>query len=330
MMEFTHFDSFILAAAAMLLGIFLLIKGGDWTIDSSVYIARKFGISQMVVGFTIVAFGTSLPELVISVIANLQGSAGIALGNVIGSNIANILLVLGAAGFLVTLQAQRNKELVKDLSFMVLATIVLAGFLIFGEISRVAGGLMIATLAIYVFLQYRASLKDKKEPSHENEPEPEFFHAAQPYIFLFIGLISIALGAEFLVRGAKISAEIVGVPEAVIALSIIAIGTSLPELSTCIIAARKGQSDIVLGNIIGSNVFNILMIVGVTATVKPIVQGSFAAQLATFDIWLALIVAVIFTALLLIRGKIGKLVGGFFLLSYLVYNIYIYAIYVST
>lgn len=326
MIEFTTSEAFVFAIAAMLAGILMLIRGGNWTIDSAVYVARHLGISPLVVGFTIVAFGTSLPELVVSVIANMQGSAGIAIGNVIGSNIANILLVIGATATVVTLKVG-GKGVYKDLIFMLLCTGLLGGLLFYGAVGSAVGAGMVVLLVCYVFYQFTMAKHG------EIPPEPVEEHAyksmAAALGFLLIGLLAITLGAEFLVRGAKVSAGIIGVPEAVIALSIIAFGTSLPELSTCIIAGKRGHSDLVLGNIVGSNVFNILMIIGVTAMVKPIAAGSFAPQLADFDIWVAAGVSVLFALLLFTVKKITKPVGYLFMAAYIMYNIYIYAIYMG-
>ncbi len=327
MMEFTTTEGTVLAVGAMVAGILMLIKGGNWTIDSSIYIARHWGISPMVVGFTIVAFGTSLPELVVSVLANLEGSPGIAIGNVLGSNIANILLVIGLSAIFVTLRTS-SKAVIKDLIMMMASTVLLLFLLMQGEIGRLAGFGMVLALAAYVFLQYK--MVQTGEMPAEDVEDPAFASKAAAFGFLLAGLLCIALGAEFLVRGAKVSAHVIGVPEAVIALSVIAFGTSLPELSTSFIASRKGHSEIVLGNIIGSNVFNILMIMGVTVLVKPIAQGSFAPQLAAFDIWLVLIVSLIFALLLVFYNKITRPVGIVFFGAYVVYNIYIYAIYLQS
>ncbi len=313
------------AAAAMLAGILMLIRGGNWTIDSAVYVARHLGISPLIVGFTIVAFGTSLPELIVSVLANLRGSAGIAIGNVVGSNIANILMVIGATATVATLKV-RAKGIYKDLVMMLLCTALLAGLLFYGAVGQLVGASMIALLVVYVFYQF--TMARKGEVPLEPVEEHEYKSMGAALGFLFVGLLAIALGAEFLVRGAKVSAGIIGVPEAVIALSIIAFGTSLPELATCIIAGRKGHGDLILGNIIGSNVFNILMIIGTTAAVKPIAAGSFAPQLANFDIWVAAAVSIIFAGLLFMRKKITKPVGYLFMAGYVMYNIYIYMIYV--
>ncbi len=325
-MDYSLLSDLSMPVLFMLIGIVLLVKGGDWTVDSAVYVAHKFGISPLVVGFTIIAFGTSLPELLISVFANLQGSGGIAIGNVLGSNIANILLVIGVSAFMVPLLAT-SQALIRDLLMMILVTGLLAFLMQYGEIGHLAGFGMIAILAAYVFFQYKMAESGEHESLSE-EDEKAFAKPIYAYGFLLLGLVAIASGAEFLVRGAKESASIIGVPEAVIALSIIALGTSLPELSTCVSAVRKGHSDIVLGNIIGSNVFNILMILGVTAAVKPIAEGSFAPQLVNFDIWITVLVSVIFALLIVLFKRIGRVAGFVFCAAYIVYNIYIYAIYI--
>ena len=323
-MDLTSTELLILALGAMGLGIVLLIRGGNWTIDAAVYIARNLGISPLVVGFTIIAFGTSLPELIVSVLANLQGSAGIAIGNVLGSNIANILMVIGMSAIFVTIQVS-SKAVFKDLYFMLASTVVLMGALMYGgDIGLLAGLAMVAALVGYVLFQYKMA-KSGEVPLEEPD-DPEFPSQLVAYGFLLLGMIAIALGADFLVRGAKVSASVLGVPEAVIALSIIAFGTSLPELSTCIIAVRRGHGDIALGNIIGSNVFNILMIIGVTAVIKPIMAGSFAPQLVDFDIWVTAGVSLMFAVLLMTYGKVTKPIGIVFFAAYILYNVYIYGI----
>ena len=325
-MDILSLQSLLMPAVLMVVGIFLLIKGGNATIDSAVFIARRFGLSPMVVGFTILAFGTSLPELIVSILSVLRGSEGIAMGNVIGSNIANILLVIGASAFFATMHITITKGLIKDLVMMLLASLLLMGMMLYGEIGREAGLIMVMLLILYTFLQYRMARKGEIEIDGEADALQDFRHPAQPYVFLFLGLIGVALGAEFLVRGASQSAVIIGVPEDVIALSIIAFGTSLPELSTSIIGARKGHSDMALGNIVGSNVFNVLMIIGITAIVKPIAQDSYSHQLIDFDIWFMLAVSFVFAALVLGYRKVNNVIGGVFLAAYILYTVYIYAI----
>ena len=315
-----------LAFGALGLGIYLLFKGGEWTIDASVYVAKRLGVSPLVIGFTIVAFGTSLPELIVSINANLTGSPGIAIGNVIGSNIANILMVVGVTAIFATLVAV-PREIIRDLSMMMVATIIMMGLMIHGTISTVAGGAMIVFLFVYIGWQYYMATKGAIEP--EEFPAPDYPHFLQGILFLALGLIGIALGAELLVRGAKHSASILGIPEDVIGLSIIALGTSLPELSTCVIAAMKRQSDIVIGNILGSNVFNILMIIGATALAKPIVGSAIAPQVVSFDIWVMFGVTVFFAAILLFVKKITKPMGILFVTGYVFYIGLIYALYLT-
>lgn len=325
-MTYTNEELLILAIGSLGLGMYLLFKGGDWTIDSAVYIAKKFGISPLVIGFTIVAFGTSFPELIVSVNANLAGSPGIAIGNVIGSNIANILFVVGITAFFATLTAV-PRDILRDIVMMLLATVLMMGLMIHGNISQMGGLAMIGILLAYIIWQYVMASKGKIEVENIDAPEyKSFFHGI---LFLLFGLISIAAGAEFLVRGAKVSASIIGVPEDVIGLSVIAIGTSLPELSTCVIAAMKKQSGIVIGNILGSNVFNILMIIGATSLIKPIEKSAIAPQIISLDIWIMFAVSVLFSALLLLFRKINKPVGVVFVTGYILYIGLIYALYLS-
>ncbi len=320
-------SAFLFPILFIIVGTFLLIKGGGWTVDSAVFIARKKGIPPLIVGFTILAFGTSLPELIISVLANLEGSPEIALGNVIGSNIANILLVIGVSAAFVPLISS-SKAIFRDLLIMIIASGILVFLLQYGHIGRITGGAMVLLLIGYVLLQYRLA-KEKNEVPLEAEDVVTYARPIFAYGILLLGLAAVAGGADLLVRGAKDVALLLSVPEAVIGLSIVALGTSLPELSTCIIAAKRGQSDIVLGNVIGSNIFNILMILGVSALVKPIAMDSLAPQLVNFDNWVMLAVAVVFTLLIVFISKVNRVTGVVFSALYLLYNIFIYSLYLQ-
>ncbi|PCJ03279.1 MAG: sodium transporter [Alphaproteobacteria bacterium] len=328
MNSFSYYDTTILSLGALFLGIIMLIKGGGWAVEAGVFIATRYGVSPLIVGFTIIAFGTSLPELIVSVVANLQGSPGIALGNVLGSNIANILMVLGCTALISVLKVNVSKMLVRDLIFMMLVTIGLTVLLYYGGISRLTGFAMLTILGSYIFFQYRAA-GSKNPDIGADDGECMFKNDLFAYGTLLLGLICISVGAEFLVKGAKVSAGLIGVPESIIALSIIAFGTSLPELSTSIIAARKGQSEMVIGNIIGSNVFNILMILGFASLSKPIINGSFSPQILNFDVWITLFVSLCLVLILFIFGRINRVTGSLFFLSYIVYNIYIYMVNIS-
>ncbi len=201
-------------------------------------IARKFGLSPLIIGFTIVAFGTSLPELIVSINANLKDSAGIAIGNVLGSNIANILLVCGSAAIVATMSV-KPRDIMNDTIMMGVTTMGMVLLFLYGYIDQWAGVAMVGVLGLYVLYQYKSASKNDEKDIVEEIENPEFANPKLAYIFLILGLLLIAGGAEFLVRGAQMSATILGVPEAVIALSLIALGTSLPELATCVAAALK-------------------------------------------------------------------------------------------
>ncbi len=326
MIELTTPQMLFLALGAIVLGIVLLVKGGNYTIDGAVFIARKFNISPLVVGLTIVALGTSLPELIVSINANIKESPGIVIGNILGSNLANILLVIGTTASLVAIPAV-SKGLRLDLAVMMLATVWMMASLIYGEISRLNGLIMVLALLAYVLWQYKMAAKG--EIVKEDVEEPEFNNIPSAVLFLFLGLVFVAIGAEYLVRGSILTADIMGVPDAVIGLSIIAIGTSLPELSTCIMAAMKKQTDIVLGNIVGSNVFNILLILGFTAAIVPIETDNLAAQVIQFDIWVTAFISLAFTVIILWFKKITRAMGFLLVALYLTYLTGLYYFYMT-
>jgi len=326
MIEFPLYEALFFAAGALTLGILMLVRGGSWMIDAAVYIARHFGIPPLIIGFTIVAFCTSLPELVVSVNANLTGLPGIAIGNVVGSNIANMLLVIGMTAFVATIVIEKSPELRRDLGVMLLATFAFMGLMVTDHLTRVAGMGLVIVLVSYTFWQYWTATHDE----HGGDDYVRFRSLPYSFIFLIAGLLLIVLGAEFLVRGAKLSAEIIGVPDAVIGLTVIALGTSLPELTTCLIAVAKKQHGIVIGNIIGSNVFNILMIVGFSTLAKSIPSTMLAPQLLSTDIWVLGGISVIFATLLLFAKRLGRLTGMLFLCAYLGYIISVYILGLSS
>ncbi len=317
-------QTLIIPLVFMGVGFFLLIRGGNWTIDSAIYVARQFGLPPLMVGFTIVAFGTSLPELVVSVLANFEGLGGISIGNVVGSNIANIACILAIVALVVPLRVVSFHAMRRDLLMMVGVSALMVYLLAHENITRGMGIGMILLLVAYTYMQYRMAKSGELDNPLEEEEHVQFKSALYAYLFLVVGLIGLAIGAELLVRGAKTMAETLGVPEAIIGLSIIALGTSLPELTTSLVAARKGQSDIVFGNIIGSNVFNILMIIGLTSTIRPILGETYDKRLEDFDVWVMLFVAVVFSALLFLFKGVGRKSAAVFIAGYLFYNGYIY------
>lgn len=317
-------DIFLMALSAIGFGMWLLIKGGDATVDAATVIAQKFNISKLLIGFTIVAFGTSLPELLVSINANFKDSAGIALGNVIGSNIANVLLVIGAAAFICPILIDK-KSIRLDSIAMIVVSFLLAFLLVLGHgISSFVGIAMVVSLLAYVGLQYQLSRKNPALAPEVSENQMPMWRAS---IILVLGLASVALGADVLVRGAITVARILEVPEAVIGLTVIAIGTSLPELSTSIAAALKKESGIAIGNVLGSNVFNILLIIGAAAGLKAIPADGITPQMVEIDVWVMTAIAVIFGLSLIFFGKIGRLFGLTMLIGYAAYITALYFVY---
>lgn len=313
MFELSTYDLFVLSAGAMAFGLYLLIKGGDWTVDAAVFVAERTGLSPLFIGATIVSFGTSVPELFTSVNANLSGYPGIALGNVLGSNVANILLVLGATAFVFSLTAN-PKHLVKDLAMMLLATAILVYGMLSGSFGQVFGLVMFGILAVFVFYQY----KTDSLPLDDDEEDDGLGISSMKgaVIILLAGLAALAVGSELLVKGAVQTGTALGVPEAVIGMTVVAFGTSLPELSTCIAAARKQSVGLILGNIIGSNTFNILSIVALTAVIKPL---DVDPVLLGMEMWGTVAVAVVFTIWMLTVGKLTRPVGIVMMLGYVAF-----------
>lgn len=314
MFELTTYELFVLSAGAMAFGLYLLIKGGDWTVDAAVFVAERTGLSPLFIGATIVSFGTSVPELFTSVNANLQGYPGISLGNVLGSNVANILLVLGATAFVFRVTANR-KDLTKDIAMMILATVILALGMLADSFSQMFGLGMFAILVTFVFYQYKTDSIVLEEDDADDEAG-SIASMGQAVLFLFGGLAALAVGSELLVKGAVQTGTAIGVPEAVIGMTVVAFGTSLPELSTCIAAARKRSVGLILGNIIGSNTFNILSIIGLTAIIKPLAVDP---VLMGMELWTTVAITVLFAVWMLTVGKITKRVGTLMILGYAVF-----------
>jgi cation:H+ antiporter len=249
----------VISLGAIGFGVWLLVKGGDLTIDSAVRIAERSGLSKLFIAATIVAFGTSAPELFTSVNANLSGYPGISVGNVIGSNIANVLMVLGVSAVIAPIVFDR-KDVRVDTIVMIVATIAMAAAVLTGLLSRWAGLGMIGLIVGYVYYQYKASRIDVSDDDGDGDAT-----AGNPYILVAVGIGVLILGSEILVQGAVAGGYALGVPEAVIGMTVIAFGTSLPELTACVAAARKGQSDMIIGGIVGSNIFNILSVMAFSA-----------------------------------------------------------------
>jgi cation:H+ antiporter len=256
------------------LGLVLLYFGGEWLVRGASALAARLGVSPLAIGLTVVAFGTSAPELVVSLQATLSGSSDIAVGNVVGSNIANIGLILGLAAVIQTLEVHANIIRI-DTPLMIAACVLLLAMLADGQISRLEGALLLAGLIGYIGVTLWQSRRETAEIQAEFAAGSPRDHGSMLHHLLLVGLGLAALvgGGKALVGAAVTLAAGFGVSEAVIGLTIVAIGTSLPELAASTIAALRGQGDIALGNVIGSNLFNVLGILGVTASVTPLPRG---------------------------------------------------------
>ncbi len=278
----------LLYVAYIGLGILLLYLGGELLVKHAVSLARRWGISSLVVGLTVVAFGTSSPELAASVVAALQGSAGIALGNVVGSNIFNIMGILGLAALLSPIIIQ-SQFIRREVPVMIAVTLALPLCLYLGSgLGRLEGIGLLIVLVAYLFFLYRST---QQENPARSDTLPQLSQTApywHSYLGLAVGLVLLVAGAQVLLLGATQLAAAAGLSELVIGLTVVAFGTSLPELATSVVAALKREPDIAVGNIVGSNIFNILGILGVTSLLSPIdVQWSFVQR----DVWVMVAVS---------------------------------------
>ncbi len=253
----------VLQVFILLVGFLLLVKGADWFVEGAAGIAKKLGIPQLIIGLTIVAMGTSMPEAAVSITAALQENAGITIGNIVGSNILNILIILGVTALITNVAIQKS-TLCYEIPYMIAITIVLMIFGITGgEISFIEG--IIFWLLFIVFLGY-LFVMSKKGNSQENE-EVKDIPVWKCILFMLVGGVMVVKGSDFAVSGASAIARFFGMSERFIGLTIVAFGTSLPELVTSVTAAKKGNAGIAIGNIVGSNIFNILFVIGTTALI---------------------------------------------------------------
>lgn len=289
-------------------GLLALFLGGDWLVKGASGLALRFGVAPMIVGAVVVGFGTSTPELLVSLQAALGGQPGIAIGNVVGSNIANILLVLGMAAIIGPL-VLTFAEFRKDLLWMAGAVLILPYAFWSGEVSLVEGLVLMGALAVYLVISLKGSRGEV-----EDIDAPANLWASIGLTLL--GLGAVIVGAHYLVQSASIIARAFGISEAMIGLSIVAIGTSLPELATTVMAAIRGERDIALGNIVGSNIFNILAILGITAVVTPIPVD---ARFLSVDTPVVIGVTLALLALVYFVGRMNRLVGGGMLVAYVAY-----------
>lgn len=317
----------MIAGLLVFLGLAGLIAGGELLVRGAVSAARSFGISPMVIGLTLVGFGTSTPELVTSLQAALSGSSGIAIGNIVGSNIGNVLLILAIAAIVAPI-AVDPVAFRRDGTVMVLATVLCLGAVLIGDIGRVVGLIFILALIAYLtftFVSERRSSHSAASTVYEGEAQIVVGADYSLLTALLIAIAGLALtifGARFLVQGAVDIAKAAGLSEAVIGLTIVAIGTSMPELVTSIIAVRKGQGAVALGNLLGSNIFNVLGILGVTALVQPM---AVPPEIMRLDIWVMCAATAVMVLFARTGWRIGGREGAALLAGYAAYLIFLLA-----
>lgn len=315
----------ILDYILFVIGFVLLIKGADMLVDGASALAKRFNVSNLVIGLTVVSFGTSAPELIVNLIASFKGDADLAVGNVLGSNIANILLILGVSAIIYPLTVQKN-TVWKEIPFSLLAAIVL-GFMVndvyfngydVNILSRSEGYILLAFFV--VFLYYTSSIA--RESSFDEELEISDMSVGKASLFIFLGMLGLMFGGDWIVDGAILIANNIGVSQTFIGLSVVAIGTSLPELATSAIAAYKRNTDIAIGNIVGSNIFNIFWILGVSSVIKPLPFN----DESLLSLLLVIVSSLILFASIFVgrKNRIGKSEGIIFLIIYFAYLTYLF------
>jgi cation:H+ antiporter len=307
-------------------GLVLILMGANWLVDGSTSIARKTGMSEFVIGLTIVGIGTSTPEMVVSFISAFQGKSEMALGNVIGSNIFNILMILGVTTLISPITMSRQNR-VKDIPMNIIVTGVLILLWVVhsllgigeNEISRFEGALMLAACAAYLWMMFRSGSNDTEEASEEQN---KTYSTWMSLLMIVAGLVSLVGGGRFFVNSATYIAQALNLSEKFIAITIMAAGTSLPELATCIVAARKGRNQMALGNILGSNISNILMIVGGAAVISPLSLHA----ISTVDLAVMLIAGLVLlaSAYTIKKDRIDRREGLIFILIEVAYMVWLF------
>ena len=314
------------SAIILVIGFVLLIKGADFFVEGSSSVAKKFNVPSLIIGMTIVAMGTSLPELAVSVTASMVGNNTLAVSNVAGSNIFNLMVVCGACALFTPLTIEKN-TLLKEFPFSIICAglLVVLGFLGM-SLGRVDGIIFLVIFIVYLLWMIRSAKQARNAEDKLEEAEEEFIEEEikilpmwKCLLFIVGGMIAIKFGGDFVVDGASAIAAGFGLSQTLIGLTIVALGTSLPELVTSIVAARKDEVDMALGNVIGSNIFNILLILGVAAAISPI---TFLME-NIIDIVILIVMSLVVWIFAWTSKEINRKEGIMMLLMYAVYMVYI-------
>jgi len=303
-----------IAGVVLVIGLGVLIAGADLLVRGSAQLARVMGLSAFAIGVTVVAFGTSAPELFASIGAAIQGKPDLAIGNVLGSNIANILLILGVGAIMVPIGVHRRVRFV-ELPIMLAITIGAVVLMMDQQITRLEGLILFAGLIGYVLFIIKAHRVDIEHEGDDVVAHPKAVH--KDILMILVGIAALGLGAKGLVWGASDLAIRVGVPAGVVGTTIVAFGTSLPELAATVRAAMSKESDMAVGNVVGSNIFNLLSVLGITSLIHPLSMP----QAMSIHLWAMLGVSVFLLVIVLIRPVLGRFLGIVFVLAYLSYVI---------
>ena len=309
----------LLQILLLAVGFVMLIKGSDWFVDGSSGIATKFGIPQLVIGLTIVAMGTSAPEAAVSISAAFSGSADITIGNIVGSNILNILIILGISSIIVPIAVAPSTIRI-EIPFMIVITIIMLLVGLDGVIRVFDGIIFLVLFAAYLAYLYGMAKKDKNKNKKNYNEDKKNISITKSFLFVIIGLALIIFGSNITVDAATKIAQAFGISERFIGLTIVALGTSLPELFTSVTAARKGNADIAIGNIVGSNIFNILFVIGISALIIPV---PFATNFI-FDSIIAIAAGVILLLCSLWTKKLKRWSGITMFIGYEAYFVLIF------
>lgn len=303
----------------LIFGIVVVLKSADWLTNGAVGLATKLGISQIVIGLTIVAIGTSMPEFFVSIVSAIKGTPDLAVGNIVGSNIFNVLLIVGVAATVAPIAIQRA-TVRRDIPIAIVASIMLTFMMLDDNISRIDALILFATFIAFIWITLRNSKNDANEKDASTE---KVIPTWKSVLFIIFGLVGLVLGSNIFVDNASSLAHGWGISDAVIGLTIVAGGTSLPELATSAVAARKGDSGIAIGNVLGSNVFNILMILGLTGIISPMhIQNITYIDMAVMVISMALFWLFSFTKLRVERWEGCVLIACFLgYITWLVSNV---------
>ena len=318
-----------LAILYLVIGFVFLIKGADLFVDGSSSVAKLLKVPSIIIGLTVVAFGTSMPEASVSISSAIAGANELAVSNVVGSNVFNLLVVLGASALIKSVCCQKN-SVKKEIPFSILCTVALLAALLLGggvaedgaktyTLGWIAGLVLLALFAFYMYWQISSALKARKAGEiEEEEDDGKKISPVKSILFIIIGVAAIILGGNLVVNGASTVAEKLGMSQTLIGMTIVAVGTSLPELVTSMVAAKKGERDLALGNAIGSNIFNVVFILGSSALISPMTVDI----LAVIDTIAVIAISALVLAFSATGKKISRTEGGIMVASYIAYLVY--------